>query len=234
MPNSERKNEKYTVSFQYPDPGNLLGTSEAMYADRDEAVAAAARASRDPENENIQVYHHWFNTEFNRTEGEWIDWRNTEDLLSEYPKISCTEEFRTWLAEQLGPERMKFASICFSDLEGPYLKYGNTRLFIKNALGYAKSVETLKAAIDEAIHICTEDPLPEYPESSCTTKPERRTLPKRNYDKENDLAVYVQCVERLGQLASIMNVYPKTMTLEQVKETIDYQLEKYRKLVIGQ
>lgn len=156
MPNSERKNETYIVSFQYPDPGNLLGTSEAMYADRDEAVAAAARASRDPENENIQVYHQWLNTEFNRTEGEWIDWRNTADLL------------------------------------------------------------------------------PEYPETSCTTKAKRGELPKRNYDKENDLAVYVQCVERLGQLASIMNVYPKTMTLEQVKETIDYQLEKYRKLVIGQ
>jgi len=59
-------------------------------------------------------------------------------------------------------------------------------------------------------------------------------LPNRNYEKENDLAVYVQCVERLGQLASIMNVYPKTMTLEQVKESIEYQLEKYRKLVIGQ
>lgn len=54
------------------------------------------------------------------------------------------------------------------------------------------------------------------------------------YEKQNDLAVYVQCVERLGQLASIMNVYPKTMTLEQVKESIEYQLEKYRKLVIGQ
>ena len=54
------------------------------------------------------------------------------------------------------------------------------------------------------------------------------------YEKQNDLAVYVQCVERLGQLASIMNVYPKTMTLEQVKESVEYQLEKYRKLVIGQ
>lgn len=59
-------------------------------------------------------------------------------------------------------------------------------------------------------------------------------LPKRNYDKENDLAVYVSCVERFGHLASIMNAYPKTMTLEQVKQSIEYQLEKYRKLVIGQ
>ena len=50
---------------------------------------------------------------------------------------------------------------------------------------------------------------------------------------ENDLGVYVHCVERLGQIAAIMNVYPKTMTLEQVYESVQYQLEKYRKLVIG-
>ena len=55
----------------------------------------------------------------------------------------------------------------------------------------------------------------------------------RDYEKENDLGVYVHCVERLGQIAAIMNVYPKTMTLEQVYESVQYQLEKYRKLVIG-
>ena len=38
----------------------------------------------------------------------------------------------------------------------------------------------------------------------------------RDYEKENDLSVYVHCVERIGQLAAIMNVYPKEMTLEQV------------------
>lgn len=55
----------------------------------------------------------------------------------------------------------------------------------------------------------------------------------RDYEKENDLGVYVRCVERLGQIAAIMNVYPKTMTLEQVYESVQDQLEKYRKLVIG-
>ena len=55
----------------------------------------------------------------------------------------------------------------------------------------------------------------------------------RDFEKENDLGVYVHCVERLGQIAAIMNVYPKEMTLEQVYESVQYQLEKYRKLVIG-
>ena len=63
--------------------------------------------------------------------------------------------------------------------------------------------------------------------------PVHEVCPNRDYEKENDLAVYVQCVERMGQLAEIMNVYPKTMTLEQVKESVEYQLEKYKKLVIG-
>lgn len=54
-----------------------------------------------------------------------------------------------------------------------------------------------------------------------------------DYEKENDLSVYVHCVERIGQLAAIMNVYPKDMTLEQVYESVKYQLDKYRKLVIG-
>ena len=62
------------------------------------------------------------------------------------------------------------------------------------------------------------------------TKP---VSPPRDYEKENDLGVYVHCVERLGQIAAIMNVYPKEMTLEQVYESVQYQLEKYRKLVIG-
>lgn len=57
---------------------------------------------------------------------------------------------------------------------------------------------------------------------------------KHDYEKENDLSVYVHCVERIGQLAAIMNVYPKEMTLEQVYESVKYQLEKYRKLVIGE
>lgn len=64
--------------------------------------------------------------------------------------------------------------------------------------------------------------------------PAHIVAPNLKYEKENDLAVYVQCVERMGQLAEIMKIYPKTMTLEQVKETVEYQLEKYRKLVIGQ
>ena len=63
--------------------------------------------------------------------------------------------------------------------------------------------------------------------------PAHIVAPNLKYEKENDLAVYVRCVERMGQLAEIMKVYPKTMTLEQVKETVEYQLEKYRKLVIG-
>ena len=60
------------------------------------------------------------------------------------------------------------------------------------------------------------------------------TLPKPNdYEKENDLVVYIHCVERMGQIASIMNVYPKEMTLQQVYESVEAQLEKYRKLVLG-
>lgn len=55
----------------------------------------------------------------------------------------------------------------------------------------------------------------------------------RNYEKENDLGVYIHCVERMGQISAIMNVYPKTMTLEEVYKSVEYQLEKYRKLVIG-
>ena len=60
------------------------------------------------------------------------------------------------------------------------------------------------------------------------------TLAKLNdYDKENDLCVYIHCVERMGQIAAIMNVYPKGMTLQQVYESVQAQLEKYRKLVLG-
>ena len=55
----------------------------------------------------------------------------------------------------------------------------------------------------------------------------------RDYEKENDLGVYVHCVERMDQITAIMNVYPKNMTLEQVYESVKYQLEKFRMLVIG-
>ena len=70
--------------------------------------------------------------------------------------------------------------------------------------------------------------------TSNNTKTETKPVSTpRDYEKENDLGVYVHCVERLGQIAAIMNVYPKTMTLEQVYDSVQYQLEKYRKLVIG-
>lgn len=58
--------------------------------------------------------------------------------------------------------------------------------------------------------------------------------PTNRYEKMNDLGVYMHCVERMDQISAIMKVYGENMTIKEVYDSVKYQLEKYKELVIGQ
>ena len=64
--------------------------------------------------------------------------------------------------------------------------------------------------------------------------PSVKVPPANRYEKMNDLGVYVHCVERMEQISAIMKVYGENMTIKEVYDSVKYQLEKYKELVIGQ
>ena len=73
---ARRKSQhKYVLRFEYPDAHGLIGDYEETFTEKDKAVAAAVEASKDKVNYNISVRHSWWNKQYEREEGEWIDWK---------------------------------------------------------------------------------------------------------------------------------------------------------------
>lgn len=69
-----RTNEVYIVSFQYDDVGGMLDEMSINYSDRDQAIKAAVRESKRPGNYCVKLRHEWYDNEYKRDDGEWIDW----------------------------------------------------------------------------------------------------------------------------------------------------------------
>ena len=75
MKNLAKSDEVYIVSFQYDDVGGMLDTAEIKYTDCAEAIKAAVRESERPGNSCVQLRHEWYDKQYRRKEGEWIDWK---------------------------------------------------------------------------------------------------------------------------------------------------------------
>lgn len=75
MKMQRRTNEVYIVSFQYDDVGGTLGENSLNYSDREQAIKAAVRESKRPGNYGVHLRHEWYDNEYKRDEGEWIDWK---------------------------------------------------------------------------------------------------------------------------------------------------------------
>lgn len=50
--------------------------------------------------------------------------------------------------------------------------------------------------------------------------------------QRENLAVYVNACKRYASLAHVLEAYPKTMTLERVKEELEFQMDKYSSMLI--
>ena len=72
---SRYTNHKYVLEYGYPDVGGLQDVWTEEFDTQEAAIAAAVKASKDPDNYGITVAHKFHNNRFNRDESEWVDWK---------------------------------------------------------------------------------------------------------------------------------------------------------------
>lgn len=70
----QQANHKYVLRYEYPDAHGLIGDYEETFKDKDAAIAAAVEASKDKNNYNISIRHSWWDNQFAREDGEWVEW----------------------------------------------------------------------------------------------------------------------------------------------------------------
>lgn len=118
-------------------------------------------------------------------------------------------------------------------------KYGSTDMniarytfdLINEFIKWNNNKQEFSASEPESPGKC--DPVVIDPESILESARIIANAPPSKYEKENDLGVYVKCVRRMSQVSEIMQIYPKKMTLEELKQDVEFQLNKYKALVLG-